>query len=252
MTQLIILGSANAIATEGHENTHMVLVGRSRTIMIDCVSSPLIRLRTAGVAFDQVTDLILTHFHPDHVSGVPLMLMDMWLLGRRQELRVHGLSHTLERIQSLMDLYGWKSWPDFYPVSFHTVPGRELAKVVEGEEFRVLSSPVHHLIPTIGLRIESTSSSHVIAYSCDTEPCDEVARLAAGADVLIHEAAGAGRGHSSAAEAAGVARQAEVGRLILIHYPSGAGESDDLVRAARDNFQGDVELAQDLLKVRLD
>jgi ribonuclease Z len=132
------------------------------------------------------------------------------------------------------------------------VPDRELAKVIEGEDLRVLSSPVHHLIPTIGLRIESVSTNKVIAYSCDTEACEEVARLAAGADVLIHEAAGSGRGHSSAEEAGGVARQAEVGRLILIHYPSGSGEPGDLVRAAQSAFHGDVELAQDFMKVNLD
>ena len=107
----------------------------------------MLRLQKAGVGFDQVTDLILTHFHPDHVSGAPLMLMDMWLLGRRTPLHVHGLSHTLERMKTLMDLYGWSSWPNFFPVVFETLPERELSKVVEGEGFRILSSPVRHLIP---------------------------------------------------------------------------------------------------------
>lgn len=252
MTKLIILGTSNAVATEGHENAHMVLVGSTRTLMIDCVSSPLLRLRRAGVAFDQVTDLILTHFHPDHVSGVPLLLMDMWLLGRRKPLQIYGLSYTLERVQTMMDLYGWSSWPDFFPVSFETVPGEELTKVLENEDFRVLSSPVRHLIPTIGLRIEATAGQKVIAYSCDTEPSDEVARLAAGADILIHEAAGRGRGHSSAQQAAEVARQAEAGRLLLIHYPTGTGNPADLIEAAKTAFQGDVDLAQDFMELELD
>jgi ribonuclease Z len=252
MTQLIILGTSNAIATEGHENAHMVLVGRTRTIMIDCVSSPLLRLRKAGVLFDQVTDLILTHFHPDHVSGVPLLLMDMWLLGRHTPLHVYGLSHTLERIQSMMNLYGWSSWPNFFPVSFETLPEEELTRVLVSEEFRVLSSPVRHLIPTIGLRIEGISSKRVIAYSCDTEPSEEVARLAAGADILIHEAAGRGRGHSSAEQAAEVATQAEVGRLLLIHYPTGKGNPAELIEAARAAFQGEVDLAHDFMALDLD
>jgi ribonuclease Z len=252
MAQLIILGSSNAVATPGHENTHLVLVGSTRTIMIDCVSSPLLRLREAGVAFEQVTDLILTHFHPDHVSGVPLMLMDMWLLGRRAQIHVYGLSHTLERIQSLMDLYGWSSWPDFFPVSFDVLPEQELTKVLDSEDFRVLCSPVRHLIPTIGLRIECASSGKVIAYSCDTEPSEAVARLAAGGDILIHEAAGRGRGHSSARQAAEVARQAEVGRLILIHYPTGAGDPAELVRDAKTAFHGDVQLAQDFMSLELE
>ena len=161
----------------------------------------------------------MTHFHPDHVSGVPLMLMDMWLLGRRRPMQIHGLRHTVERIELLMNFYGWTSWPNFFPVAFETLPERELSKVVEGEGFRVLSSPVRHLIPTVGLRIECSVTNKVIAYSCDTEPSEEVARLAAGADILIHEAAGRGRGHSSAEQAGEVARQAEVGRLATDPLP---------------------------------
>jgi len=251
MAKVIILGSSNAVATEGHDNTHMVFVGKDRTVMVDCVSSPLLRLEKAGVDFRAVTDLVLTHFHPDHVSGVPLLLMDMWLLGRRSALDVHGLDHTLERVEALMGFYGWSNWPEFFPVAFRRVAEKELTQVLESQEIRMLSSPVRHLIPTIGIRLEHKGSAKVIAYSCDTEPCPEVLRLAAGADVLIHEAAGKGRGHSSAEQAGEVARQAEVRRLLLIHYPTGRHTSDDLVREARGRFQGEVALAEDLMEIEL-
>ncbi len=251
MMQLIILGSSSAVSTPGHENTHMVLVTDDKAVMIDCVSNPLIRLRRAGVAFDQLTDLILTHFHPDHVSGAPTMLMEMWLLGRRRPLIIHGLAYTLERIKTLMDLYGWGSWPDFFPVVFNDLPERELTTVVDGNDFRILSSPVRHLIPTIGLRIECVSNNTAFAYSCDTEPSEEVARLAAGADLLIHEAAGRGRGHSSAEQAGEIARRAEVGRLLLIHYPTATGETTRLVQAAQGTFHGDVALAEDFMVLDL-
>jgi ribonuclease Z len=249
MAKLIVLGSSNAVATEGHDNTHMVILGAEKKIMVDCVSSPLLRLERVGVAFDVLTDLILTHFHPDHVSGVPLLLMDMWLLGRKAPLEIHGLDHTLKRMEALMDFYGWTHWPNFFPVSFRRVPEKELAPILEAGELRLFSSPVRHLVPTIGLRMEFTASRKVLAYSCDTEPCPEVVRLAAGADVLIHEAAGPGRGHSSAAQAAGVARQAEVGRLLLIHYPSGGNAVGDLVAEARPHYQGQIGLAEDFMEL---
>jgi ribonuclease Z len=252
MTKLIILGSSNAIATENHENTHMVLVGEKRTVLVDCVSSPLLRLERAGVDFNQVSDLILTHFHPDHVSGVPLLLMDLWLLGRRAPLKIHGLEHTLERVENLMGFYGWKNWPAFFPVEFSRVAPVERTLILTSEDFRLYTSPVRHLIPTIGLRIESAASGKVIAYSCDTEPCQEVAHLAESADILIHEAAGAGRGHSSAAQAADIAREAEVGRLLLIHYPTGRHSADDIVGEARAHFQGAVALAEDFMELEMD
>jgi len=252
MTKLIILGSSNAIATAHHDNTHMVLVGNQRSVMVDCVSSPLLRLERAGVDFNHVSDLILTHFHPDHVSGVPLLLMDMWLLGRRAPLAIHGLDHTLERMESLMGFYGWKNWPAFFSVEFRSVASAEMTALLTGDDFRIFASPVRHLIPTIGIRIEFVRSGKVLVYSCDTEPCQEVARLAESADVLIHEAAGQGRGHSSAAQAAEIAREAEVGRLLLIHYPTGRHSTGDMLRDARAHYQGPVGLAEDFMELEMD
>jgi len=86
MPKVIILGSSNAIPDEKHENSHMALVGDERLVLIDCVNNPIVRLRKAGLDVEDITDLLLTHFHPDHVSGVPLLLMDLWLLGRKKEL----------------------------------------------------------------------------------------------------------------------------------------------------------------------
>jgi ribonuclease Z len=247
MSKIMILGSSNAIASAAHENTHMAVVGDQRTILIDCANSPIPRLERAGLDPNSVTDLILTHFHPDHVGGVPLLLLDMWLMGRQTPLDIYGLDHTLERIEALMGFYGWSKWPDFFPVKFHRLPLREREKVLETSDMRLLCSPVHHLVPTIGLRIEFTRSDRTAAYSCDTEPCAEVIRLAEGADLLIHEAAGRTQGHSSAEQAGEIARQAEVSRLCLIHYPTGKQATGDPASEARRKFQGEVFLAEDFM-----
>jgi len=249
MPKLIFLGTANAIPDENHENTHMVLVGNERTVLIDCVTSPILRLKKAGVDFNRLTDLVLTHFHPDHVSGVPQLLMNMWLMGRRTPLNVYGLHYTLDRMEALMGSYGWAEWPDFFPVAFYRLPAQEMVQVMECSEFRIFSSPVRHMIPAIGLRVEFAGKTKTLAYSCDTEPCAQVIRLAEGADVLIHEASGTLIGHSSAAQAGDVARQAEVGSLYLIHYPTGEYATGDPVAEARQRFHGPVSLAEDFMSV---
>jgi len=252
MPKLIILGSSNAIPDENHENTHMVIVGKKRTVLIDCVSNPILRLQKAGVDFNNLTDLILTHFHPDHVSGVPLLLMNMWLMGRRNPLNIYGLHHTLDCIEGLMGFYAWSEWPDFFPVAFYRLPMQEMTPVLESKEFRIFASPVQHMVPTVGLRLEFIRSKKSLAYSCDTEPCAQVIRLAEGVDVLIHEAAGAFHGHSSAAQAGEAARQAGVGALYLIHYPTGKYASGDLVAEARQRFDGPVNLAEDFMAMEFD
>ena len=208
---------------------------------------PDLRLEKAGLDFNDLTDLIVTHFHPDHVSGLPLLLMDMWLMGRRKPINIYGLHYTLDRVENLMGFFGWADWPDFFPVAFYRLPMQEMTTVVDFPDFRIFASPVRHLLPTIGLRFEFNHTHKTMAYSCDTEPCAQVIRLAEGADILIHESAGASRGHSSAAQAGEVANQAEVGKLYLIHYPTGKYASGDLIAEAHQRYQGEVALAEDFM-----
>lgn len=251
MTKLIILGASNAIPSRESENTHLLVLGRERTVLVDCASNPIVRLEQVGIDFQRVTDIILTHFHPDHVGGLPLLLMDMWLLGRRSPLMIYGLHYTLDRAEKMMQMYGWEEWPNFFPVSFCRVPADDLALVMDNAEMRVFASPVKHFVPNIGLRFELKESGKSFAYSCDTEPCPQLPGLAAGVDLLLHEATGYFAGHSSAAQAAEAARQAEVGALMLIHYPTGKLATGDPVAEARAKFPGPVSLAKDFMEIDL-
>ena len=153
MGKIIVLGSASAVPDMQHENTHFLLQEGSHSVLIDCAGNPIQRLAKAGVELDTITDIILTHFHPDHVSGIPMLLMSMWLMGRKSAVNIYGLHGTVERMQAMMDLYYWQNWPDFYPVHFHGLAEEEGVEVLATEHLRITASPVRHLIPTIGLRI---------------------------------------------------------------------------------------------------
>ena len=251
MPKVIILGSSNAVPSKDHENTHLVIIGEERTILVDCVSNPVVRLERAGVDFNDLTDIVITHFHPDHVSGVPLLLMDMWLMGRTKPINIYGLHYTMDRLEDLMGFYSWSEWPDFFSVGFYRLPEAEMAHVLDSDEFKINSSPVHHMIPTIGLRVESKKTTKVLTYSCDTEPCEQTVRLAGGADILIHEAGGASFGHSSAEQAGEVATKAEVGKLYLIHYPTGQFAKGDIAAEARKTYKGDVIVATDFMTIEI-
>jgi ribonuclease Z len=247
MPKLIFLGTSNAIPDENHENTHMAIVEEGRFVLIDCVNNPIVRINQAGLDIHQLTDLILTHFHPDHVSGVPSLLMNSWLLGREAPLRIYGLGHTLERVEKMMEFYEWHTWPNFFPVSFHPLPAEELSPVLETSETQIRASPVHHMVPSIGLRFEFVESGKALAYSCDTEPCEEVVRLAKGVEALVHEATGESLGHTSAAQAGEVATRAGAQSLYLIHYRTGDYDPRPLVDEAKSTFRGPVFLAHDFM-----
>lgn len=245
MAQIAILGTAAAVSDADHDYTHFLLIGETSTVLVDCGSNPLGKIHNLGVEDDAVQDIILTHFHPDHVSGVPNMLMHMWLLGRRSPLRFYALHHCANRVEDMMLGYSWDTWPDFFPVTLNRVSERDGAPVLENDDFRILAWPTQHFVPTIGLRIENKRTGRVVGYSCDTEPTPSIAEIGRDVDMLIHEAAGHGFGHASAAEAGEMATEAKAKSLYLIHYQVWNTDPRPLVDEARQAYSGPIVLCQD-------
>ena len=99
----------------------------------------------------------------------------------------------------------------------------------------------------------------VIAYCTDTTPCDETIRYARNADLLIHDATfGEGledeariSGHSTAAQAAAVARAADVRKLVLTHISARYENDAPLLDSARQVFPNSI-MAADLLTLTVD
>jgi ribonuclease Z len=246
MARIVILGSAAAVNDAQHDYTHLLLIGeRSTPVLIDAGSNPLGKIKDLGIDDEDLQDVILTHFHPDHVAGVPNMMMHMWLLGRKAPMRFYGLHHCVNRVEDMMTGYGWQEYPNFFPTSFHRISERNRAPVMENEDFIITSWPVKHFVPTIGLRIENKITGNVLAYSCDTEPTATLLELADNADMLIHEAAGPPPGHSTARQAAEIATQVNAKSLYLIHYQVWNTDPAPLVPEAQSAYEGPVILCKD-------
>ncbi len=250
MVRLIVLGSSCLLATESRRPTHLACLGEQHGLLIDCGVSPRGRLEALGADANRIGDVFITHFHPDHAAGLTLFLMELCLRGRSEPMRVHSGAESILRIRKSMQMSGWRKMPGQFPVSYRTVKRIKRAQVLANEEFRAFSTPVRHVVPALGLRVEMLPSGKSFVYSSDTEPSASLAALARGADLLIHEATGAGTGHSSAAQAAAVAREAGVRRLLLIHTNPYA-DFDALRAEARAVFHGEVALAEDKMEIDL-
>jgi ribonuclease Z len=97
-----------------------------------------------------------------------------------------------------------------------------------------------------------TRRGRKVAYTGDCRPCEATVRLAYHADVLVHEATFASDhdspnevGHSTASQAAFIAKQADARKLFLTHISPRYGSPERLEHEARDVFEN-VVVAEDL------
>ncbi|MHB8875627.1 MAG: ribonuclease Z [Myxococcaceae bacterium] len=158
-----------------------------------------------------------------------------------------------------------------YVVKEHERPGRfnlERARalgVVEGPDFgklqkgeRVQTPGGEWVEPAQVLGVSRRGRSLVI--SGDTRPCAALTAAAKEADLLVHEATFSDdeqeraleTRHCTAREAAKVAREAEVRRLVMTHVSSRHDvDTSKLLEQAREEFKGPLEVAYDGLSVEI-
>lgn len=246
MERLTVLGSAFAIANATQENSYLLLQSAAHILLIDCGNNPVGRLEQVGVGLADVTDLVLTHAHADHMAALPLLMMDMWIRKRKAPLTLYGLDYTLFRAKALLDVFGWQNWQDMFRVEFRTVADEGNTVILDAPDLRVTVAPVKHLIPNIGLRMELLQSGKAFVYSSDTEPCENLDRLARDANLLVQQSSGPGTGHTSPEQAGWIAAKAGVQQLALIHYDAARSERQ-MIEEAKKNFAGEVVLAKDLM-----
>jgi ribonuclease Z len=245
MADLIVLGSAASVPDADHDTVSLVLRGREGSILIDCGGSPLHKLARLGIEMEDVHAVLLTHRHADHIYGLPMLIQGLWQGGREPPLPVYGPQQALDRAQKLLELFELSVREGMFALEWRPVPLRQGRRVLVLGKLEISAAPVVHAgNDTLALRLEDTATGRAIVYSADTEPCPSLIQLAAGADLLLHEATGDHLGHSSPAQAAEVAREAGVAQLVLIHYPV-RGLDLEAWRRRAAGFPGPVSLARD-------
>ena len=230
-----LLGTGAAVSDPSRTTTMLAFESQGRSVVVDCGGDVVQRLLAAGIDPAGIEAMIVTHEHPDHVSGFPLFMEKIWLLGRRDPIPVYGIRPAIDQARRAWEAFhtgGWKGVPDIH---WHEVAHEAGARVLENERWRITAAPGIHGVPVVGLRVEDARGPGVAAYSCDTARSDLITELSRGADVLVHEATGTEQGgHSTSEQAAEVAREAGAGRLVLVHLPPGV--EDGQLAAARTIF----------------
>jgi ribonuclease Z len=274
MIEVTLLGTGSPMVDANRAGPSTLVAAGGRRFLVDCGRGVLMRAAAIGVGAADVTALLLTHLHSDHITELSDVITTRWVTTfTRTPLPVIGPPGTAAVVEATLAALA----PDIsYRIAHHadiTEP-----PVVEVHEYRegtvwdeggivIRVAPTDHrpVEPTIGFRIEFDDVSVVLAG--DSVPCETLDALTLGADALVHtvirkdlvKALPPQRirdildYHSSVEEAAGTAARAGVGTLVLTHYvpPLAPGQEEAWRALAATAFDGTVELGDDLHRVEV-
>jgi phosphoribosyl 1,2-cyclic phosphodiesterase len=184
--------------------------------------------------------VFLTHYHWDHIQG---LLFFRPLFDPDCHFTFYG--HQWDGMSSREAIEGALQ-PPWFPISIQETAAEKAYVTLEETKFElgdltVTSAPLRHPQGVTAYRIDGPNRSVVIATDCERgelDADDRLRRLAAGADILVHDAQYSpeeyeehyvGWGYSSWAHAAQAAKDSGVGQLVLVsHDPA---RTDDEIAA---------------------
>lgn len=192
-----VLGSGGPMHGGGRgSSAYLLWLDGLPAAVIDMGGDTPTALARAGVEAGQLPALLLTHLHPDHVSGIPDFLWGEMTAQRKTQLLVVGppAAGKFHNVRNLFDrLFGSSgAFPDMqsllagqeFPLSLADAKG-DGSTVLEssGLAVRALKVP-HGRAPSLAYRIEATGSVAVVAAD-QTLRDPAFVQFAAGADILI-------------------------------------------------------------------
>lgn len=276
--RVTILGSGTPTPRPDRFGSSVLIEAGEQKLVVDAGRGASIRLWQLKVPLGRIDALFITHFHSDHISGIPDLWLTGWLAppwgGRKTPFRVIGPTGTRTLMSKLEEAYALdiniRLQDEKIPVEGIQTDVTEFDKdgvVYDKAGLKVIAFEVDHgdvIKPAFGYRFEYRD--RVAVLSSDTRYHPNVVKHAKGADLLIHEVGMARPAllqipemkrildhHTPPQDVASVFLQARPKLAAYIHMVlPGTDEIppvtvEELLEETRRYYQGPLEIGEDLM-----
>ena len=187
--QLKSVGSGDAFASKGLFQSCHLLKYNDLTIMLDCGATTLNALDHYDESTLDIDYIFISHFHGDHITGVPfLLLKSFYAHNRTKKLNIVGVKGLKEKLSHLMNVT--------YPGKPEKILDEDFLNVVEVEPFKTYETvefsfqfyPVEHSEQVLphGVKL-MFNDNKVFTYTGDTNLCETIQEVIKEVDFMLTE-----------------------------------------------------------------
>ena len=140
--KLTFLGTSDQIPSKKRNHSAMLLTYNGENILIDCGEGTQRQFKRAELNMCKITRILITHWHGDHVFGIPGILSSLALSGYNKKLYIYGPKGTKEFMNKLLDVFRFTK---SYPIEVKEVSS---GKFLDMKDFYIEAKAMAHGIPT--------------------------------------------------------------------------------------------------------
>lgn len=145
MLTVTLIGCGGTMPLPGRALSALAVTCAGRNVLVDCGEGTQAAARASGVSLYKIDWICLTHFHGDHIFGLPGLLQTMASQGRTEPVQLAGPAEELARwAEPLLALAG----PLPFPVVLRPLAGGEALAAAGG--LTITAFPLSHRVPCLG------------------------------------------------------------------------------------------------------
>ena len=144
MMEVIFLGTGCMQPTKMRNHAGMLLSYKNENILFDCGEGIQRQMRIAGIKPAKITRLCISHWHGDHVLGIPGLLSSMGADQYAKKLRIYGPKESKVFLNYMLKGFAAKD------IIEHEVHEVEKGIFLETEDFSLEAQPLKHSTSCVG------------------------------------------------------------------------------------------------------
>ncbi len=180
---LTFLGTSAMVPTKERNHQSILLSYKTENILIDCGEGTQRQMRIAGIKPNSITKILISHWHGDHVLGLPGLLQTLAVNGYEKTLRIYGPKGTKQRIKWMLKAFEFTRRLNF------KVKEVSNGTIFKSEDFRIESYKLEHKVPCVGYRFVENDKIRILPeklkkFGIKQSPL--VGKLQSGKSVIIN------------------------------------------------------------------